>query len=185
MQKSLSLRELVLSSLFAVLTAAGAFIRIPTGISSVTLQFMFTALSGTLLGARCGALSQLIYVLLGLLGLPVFTAGGGFSYVFNPTFGFLLGLIPSAWLIGRMAQKNRSIKGVFAACLAGLGILYAIGLPYMYFILNFYLKRDLTIGYVVYAGMLIFLPGDFLKIIITAVVTSKIPKGLTGHTKGK
>ncbi|MGI5937093.1 MAG: biotin transporter BioY [Oscillospiraceae bacterium] len=184
MQKKIDLRELVLASLFAVLTAVGAFIRIPTGISSVTLQFMFTALSGTLLGARSGALSQLIYVLLGLLGLPVFTAGGGFSYVLNPTFGFLLGLIPSAWLIGRMAESSRSIRSVCIACLAGLGVLYAIGLPYMYIILNFYMKRNLTIGYVLYAGMLIFLPGDFLKIIITAIVTNKIPKGL-GQTKGK
>jgi biotin transport system substrate-specific component len=178
MQKKYNLRELLLASLFAALTAVGAFVRIPTGISSVTIQFMFTALAGTLLGARYGALSQLTYVLLGLFGIPIFTEGGGFSYVLHPTFGFLLGLIPSAWLIGRMTGKNRSIKRVCVAALAGLGILYAIGLPYMYLILNFYMGRDLTVGYVLYAGMLIFLPGDFLKVIITAIVTNKIPKGL-------
>ena len=50
-------------------------------------------MAGLLLGARLGALSQALYVGLGLVGLPIFAAGGGFSYVFNPTFGFLLGLV--------------------------------------------------------------------------------------------
>ena len=92
-------RKLVRTALFAALTAVGAFLKIPLGPSAITLQFFFTAMAGCLLGSGCGALSQLIYVLLGLLGLPIFTAGGGFSYVLHPTFGFLLGLIPAAWVI--------------------------------------------------------------------------------------
>ena len=84
-------RQLVRTALFAALTAVGAFLKIPLGPSAITLQFFFTAMACCLLGSGCGALSQLIYVLLGLLGLPIFTAGGGFSYVLHPTFGFLLG----------------------------------------------------------------------------------------------
>ena len=65
-------RKLVYTALFAALTAAGAFLRIPLGVSSITLQFLFTAMAGVLLGAGCGALSQAVYVALGLIGLPIF-----------------------------------------------------------------------------------------------------------------
>ena len=96
------IRKLVYTALFAALTAVGAFLRIPMVYSSVTLQYLFTAMAGLLLGRRWGALSQAVYVLLGLVGLPIFTMGGGFGYVFQPTFGFLLGLIPAAWVVGGM-----------------------------------------------------------------------------------
>ena len=72
-------RKLVYTALLAALTAAGAFMRIPMGYSSVTLQYLFTAMAGLLLGRKWGALSQLIYVCLGLVGLPIFTMGGGES----------------------------------------------------------------------------------------------------------
>ena len=88
-------RKLVFTALLTALTAAGAFLRIPLGFSSITLQFLFTAMAGVLLGPGCGALSQGVYVALGLMGLPIFTTGGGFGYVLQPTFGFLLGLIPA------------------------------------------------------------------------------------------
>lgn len=95
-------RKLVYTALFAALTAVGAFLRIPMGYSSVTLQYLFTAMAGLLLGRKWGALSQAVYVLLGLVGLPIFTMGGGFGYVFQPTFGFLLGADP-----GRMGGGCR------------------------------------------------------------------------------
>ena len=72
-------RKLVYSALFSALTAVGAFLRIPMGLSSVTLQYLFTAMAGLLLGRRWGPLSQAVYVLLGLVGLPIFTMGGGFG----------------------------------------------------------------------------------------------------------
>ena len=89
-------RKIILTGLFAALTAIGAFIRIPTPISSFTLQVFFTCMAGLLLGPGLGAASQAVYVLLGLVGLPIFTQGGGFSYVTQPTFGFLLGQIGRA-----------------------------------------------------------------------------------------
>ena len=71
-------RNLVLAGLMAALTALGAFIRIPLGITSITLQFFFTAMAGVLLGPKWGALTQGAYVALGLAGLPIFTLGGCF-----------------------------------------------------------------------------------------------------------
>lgn len=99
-------RKLTRTALFAALTAAGAFIRIPLGYSSITLQFLCTAMAGCLLGPAYGAASQAVYVALGLIGLPIFTQGGGLSYLMQPTCGFLIGLIPTAWLIGLLTAKR-------------------------------------------------------------------------------
>ena len=99
-------RNMVLAALFAALTAIGAFLQIPTGTVPITLQFLFTALAGLLLGWKWGAISQLLYVGIGLLGLPVFTQGGGIGYVLQPSFGFLLGLIPAAAVIGAMTARR-------------------------------------------------------------------------------
>ena len=129
-------RMLILAALFSALTAIGAFLKFPLGAMSVTLQFLFTAMAGVLLGARWGALSQAAYVVLGLVGLPIFTMGGGLGYVFQPSFGFLLGLIPSAWVMGKLTEGEAKLPRVVLACLVGLGVLYLVGLPYMYLILN-------------------------------------------------
>ena len=167
-------RKLVRTALFAALTAVGAFLKIPLGPSAITLQFFFTAMAGCLLGSGCGALSQLIYVLLGLLGLPIFTAGGGFSYVLHPTFGFLLGLIPSALVIGLITRKSRHPLRIILACVAGLATLYAVGLPYMGLILNVYLGKGWSLGRLLRDGMLLFLPGDALKIAVAAILFPKL-----------
>ena len=87
-------RMLLLTALFAALTAIGAFLKIPTPWSSFTLQVFFVCMAGVLLGPKYGALSQLVYIALGLMGLPIFTAGGGLGYVFQPTFGFFALLYP-------------------------------------------------------------------------------------------
>ena len=106
--KNIKTRDLIYCALFAALTAIGAFLHFQLFQATITLQFFFTAMAGLLLGAKLGALSQLLYVVLGLVGVPIFAAGGGFGYIFNPTFGFLLGLIPTAWVIGKIAEKDRS-----------------------------------------------------------------------------
>ena len=172
-------RSLILAALFAALTAIGAFLKIPLGALSLTLQFLFTAMAGVLLGPRWGAASQAVYVALGLAGLPVFTMGGGLGYVFQPSFGFLLGLIPAAWVIGRLAREGTQARRIVPACLAGLGVLYLVGLPYMYLILNVYLDKGLSIWYVVRAGMLIYLPGDFLKIAVNTLLARPLKRALS------
>lgn len=172
-------RSLILTALFAALTAVGAFLKIPFPLSAITLQFFFTAMAGTLLGKKYGALSQAVYVLLGLVGVPIFALGGGFSYVFQPTFGFLLGLIPSAWVIGSLAKRPLTFWRSVTAMLAGLAVLYAIGVPYMALIANAYLGKGLTFWQVLKNGMLIYLPGDMLKIAagsaLSCAVTRRVP----------
>ena len=132
-------RMLALAALFAVVTAAANFIKIPVGVVPITLLFFATALAGVLLGPRWGAVSQVVYVVLGLVGLPIFTGGGGLGYVLQPSFGFLLGLIPAAWVIGMLTRGRPGPVRVALSALAGLAVLYLVGLPYMWFILNVYL----------------------------------------------
>lgn len=167
-------RMLVRAALLAALTAVGAFLKIPLGVSSITLQFFFTAMAGCLLGPLWGSMSQAAYVVLGLVGLPIFTMGGGFGYLLQPTFGFLLGLIPSAWVMGMLTRKNRKPLQITLACLAGLAVLYAVGLPYMALILNVYMEKGLNFWAVLKAGMIPFLPGDALKIAVAAVLFPKL-----------
>ena len=171
-------RMMILAALFAALTAVGAFIRFPLGTMSVTLQFMFTAMAGVLLGAKWGAVSQTVYVVLGLVGLPVFTMGGGIGYVMQPSFGFLLGLIPTAWVIGRLTEKENGHWRIALACLAGLAVLYLIGLPYMYLIMKLYLHKSITVWTAVKAGMLVYLPGDAIKIALTVLLYKPLRRAI-------
>lgn len=165
-------------SLFAALTAAGAFFRLPIGAMPITLQFFFTAAAGLLLGARHGAWSQAVYVFLGLIGLPIFTQGGGFGYVLQPSFGFLLGLIPCAWIIGALGRRRDGAVWIALSCAAGLATLYLIGLPYMALILNAYLGKGMDLRAILSAGMLPYLPGDALKIAAIAALCPGIQKRL-------
>ena len=169
---------MIYCALFAALTAVGAFIRFPLGTMSVTLQFMFTAMAGVLLGAKWGAVSQTVYVAPGLVGLPVFTMGGGIGYVMQPSFGFLLGLIPTAWVIGRLTEKENGHWRIALACLAGLAVLYLIGLPYMYLIMKLYLHKSITVWTAVKAGMLVYLPGDAIKIALTVLLYKPLRRAI-------
>ena len=174
----MKVKDLILTALFAALTAIGAFLGFKFVLASITLQFLFTAMAGVLLGRRYGALSQAVYVLLGLVGVPIFAQGGGFSYVLQPTFGFLLGLIPAAWVIGVLAKRPLKFWRTALAMLAGLAALYAIGVPYMALIANGYLGKGLTFWQVMRSGMLIYLPGDMLKIAVGSALCVAVERRL-------
>lgn len=103
----LNLRMMVFTSMFTALISLGAFIKIPLGpfLPAITLQVFFVILSALFLGKYYGALCQVLYISLGLIGIPVFTNGSGIGYVMQPSFGYLLGFIPAAFVIGYLAEK--------------------------------------------------------------------------------
>lgn len=173
-----NIRSMTLAALFAALTAIGAFIQIPLGFTSITLQVMFSCLAGILLGARWGAISQAVYVVLGLVGLPVFTQGGGLGYLLQPSMGFLFGLILLSWLVGRLTSRDCSPLRVVLACIAGELAMYAVALPYMYAVLDLYLGMERSFPEVVWGGMVLFLPGDAVKIAVTALVSGPLLKAV-------
>lgn len=171
--------ETVLFGLFTALTAAGAFIRIPVPVCPFTLQLLFTTLAGLLLGSRKGALAVALYVALGLAGVPVFTEGGGPSYIFQPTFGYLLGFIAGAWLTGRIREKlGGSFGRVLFANLAGLAAVYLFGMVYVYLIGNYYLGTPIGIWTVILYCFLLAVPGDLCLCVLAAVLEKRLRQGL-------
>lgn len=169
-------KQIILVGLFAALTAVGAFIQVPLGTVPITLQFLFTGLSGVMLGGRLGALSQLVYVIIGLFGVPVFAGGiGGIGAVVKPSFGYLLGFIIAAYIIGKITEGRRRVGFVrlFIASIAGIIVIYAVGVPYLYLIVKNIIGKDITFITALKTGCLIFIPGDLLKCIIIAWLSVK------------
>ena len=120
MKGRLSTRELVWAALFSALIAVGAFIKIPLGVVPLTLQLFFVILAGLLLGARLGFIAVFTYVAIGLLGIPVFTRGGGIGYVLQPTFGYILGFCFAAFVAGLIVEKSAK-KTLFTYLTGGNG----------------------------------------------------------------
>jgi biotin transport system substrate-specific component len=170
-------RDLSRTAVFVALTVAGAFLRIPLWPVPLTLQTFFVLLSGLVLGSRLGALSQAVYILLGLVGLPVFTNGGGLGYLIQPTFGYLMGFVPAAAVTGLIAGPSGDRLSVRRACLASVaGVLavYLVGVPYLYISLRYVAGKALELGAVTKTGFLVFLPGDAIKVAVLTVAAPRV-----------
>lgn len=171
-----TIRDISQIALFTALTAVGAFVKIPIPVVPITLQVFFVSLSGVLLGSRKGAMSQLLYVLLGLAGFPIFTQGGGIAYVLKPTFGYLIGFILEAYVTGLIAErmKARNIKKIFLSILSGVGTLYAIGVAYLYIINNFYVGQEFSLWLAFYYGFLLCIGGDLFGSYFASILCCKL-----------
>ncbi|MFW0859968.1 MAG: biotin transporter BioY [Dehalococcoidia bacterium] len=174
----ISTRGMVFSAMFAALTAVGAFIAIPIGLVPITLQTLFVHLSGALLGSKLGALSQFIYVLVGVIGLPVFAGGaGGLGVLLGPTGGYLIGfIVGGGYLTGRLVEmrKKPGFLWIAMACVAGLIVIYILGVLQLSVIADLPLRRAIALGVVP------FLIGDAIKIIAATFITLKLRGMLKG-----
>ena len=116
-------------AMFASLTAVGAFIKIPLPIVPFTLQYFFCALGAMILGSKKGSIISNFICFNGTYGIPIFTQGGGIQYIFNLTFGYLIGFILGAFVIGKITENTKKITiiKVLIACILGLIIIYLLG----------------------------------------------------------
>lgn len=166
------IRDLTFMAIFIVLIAIGARITIPVPVCPFTLQLEFTTLAALILGWKKGGFAVFAYVLLGLAGLPVFAAGGGPGYIVQPTFGYLAGYIFGTIVTGLIAGKNREHKSfirLLAANLAGLMVVYAFGMAYLWFIRNIYMTGNpITFEALVIYCFLLAVPGDILLCVFAA-----------------
>lgn len=181
MKTKLSTKELVLAALFTALTAIGAFIQVPVPFMDYfTLQFLFVVMAGLLLGPRLGAVSVGTYVALGLVGFPVFAAGGGIQYIFRPSFGYLLGFVVAAFTAGAVVQKcaEPSFRHYLSAAFCAMAVTYLIGFAYKYMILNFYTNEPTSILTIALASLPLDIPGDAVLCVAAAALAGRLRHAL-------
>ncbi len=179
MKQKFVVRDLVLIALFAALTAIMAYVAVPmpAGLPPITGQTFAVMLAGLLLGANKGAMSQIIYILLGVVGLPVFASGtSGLGILVGRSGGFLIGFVFGAFLIGKLTENKPepSLRTLsFAALLGGIIVVYIPGILQM--------ARVGGISLETAAGfMLPFLPGDLIKVAVSSLLAQKILLALPG-----
>lgn len=169
-KSSLTARRLVLCALFAALCAVCSQIAIPLPMVPINLALFAVHLSGTLLGPRYGTLSMLAYILLGLVGVPVFqgfTAGGGI--LFGPTGGYILGYLLAAAIAGLTVRRaGNSFWKLCAGMACGVLACYLAGTVWFMVLMQRGLWESLL------ACVFPFLPGDAVKIALAAVLTLKL-----------
>lgn len=171
-------KEIILIGLFAALTAVGALINLPLGPVPFTLQLLFTFLAGALLGKKAGALSQLVYMLLGGIGLPVFAnLSSGFGVIAGPTGGYIVGFVAGAFVIGLVIEILTANKGMknsvmvhTLAIIAGLIVVYVLGVFRLSFDYGF--SKALVYGFYPFIGF------DLLKASIAVAVVVAVKKPL-------
>jgi biotin transport system substrate-specific component len=175
-----SLKYMILTSLMTALMIVGAYIRVPVGPVPFVLTNMFVLLAGLLLGPRWGTASVALYLFLGLLGLPVFSGGGGPGYFAGPTGGYLVGYLPAAAAVGLIAPRKRAAGGgsVTAAVLtilslvAGTAVVYAFGVPWLKLVLDMSWTKAITAGFVP------FILGDAIKAAAAAGIKISVDRFL-------
>ena len=173
-------KEMTRTAFYTALLCIAAFVFRVGGGVVVPFSFLpiMILLSGAMLGARLGALSVLLYVLLGLFGIPVFAQPpfGGFVYILQPTFGFLLGDILAAYIVGRVVEKTTSASTLRYAVAMLLGVIsiYLLGVPYLYIVFNVYLGEPLTFWGAVQIGILPFVLLDLVKGLFAGAIAVRL-----------
>lgn len=172
----LTVREMILISVFTSLTAIGAFIKIPTPLVPFTLQFLFCSYAGILLGAKHGFYSQGLYLAIGLIGIPIFANGGGPAYVLQPTFGYLIGFAFCSYIIGRFIDKQQEIRfwPVLSVVLCGLLTVYLLGVLYLYAVVHIYLGKEMTLMAAALVGFVPYITFDVIQAVVIALSAVKI-----------
>lgn len=171
-RKALIAADIAECALFVALMVASAFISIPFPLVPLTFQTAVAILCGLLLGWKKGIISMTAYMVAGLIGIPVFAAGGGIYYVLKPSFGYILGFIAAAGVGGAICGGKTSFFRVCAAAIAAFAANYIIGIPYC--IVAAHLSGVGNLVNLLIVGNLVYMPKDFALALIAAVVASKV-----------
>ncbi len=154
-----------------ILTGVLSKIKIEMWPVPVTFQTVGVLYAGLLLGPKRGALSQIIYILMGLLGFPLFARGGGLMYILSPTFGYLLGFVLASYLAGYARKyifikfNYKFIRGILIIIFANLAI-YIVGISWLMLFTGLNLQNSIQVGFMP------FIPGDILKIMLVLLMYS-------------
>lgn len=170
----MNIREMTKVALFAAIMGALGFLP-PIFLSftpvPITLQTLGVLLAGGILGARLGAMSQIVFLLLVAMGLPLLSGGrGGFGVFLGPSAGYLLSYPITAFCIGYILSRFKQLKLghiLLINLTAGIFIIYLFGIPVQAFIMNIGLLEAIKMS-------LVFLPGDAMKAILASFLVYKL-----------
>lgn len=174
--------ELVTVPVFVALMAIGANVTsfLVIGGVPITLQALFAIMAGIILGSRLGALSMIVYLLVGLAGVPIFAKfSGGLSTLVSPTFGFLISFVIIAFITGLILEKSKEVNlnRVLVASYIGLAVTYLIGTHYMYYAFIYIAEAPVPYG-VVWGWMVAPLIKDIIVTAIGATIALRVYKAL-------
>ena len=176
----MSIRNMTLAGLFASLLAVSSQISIPLGPVPHTLQLLFVLLAGLLLGGRWGIASVGVWIALGVFGLPVFAQGkAGIAVLAGPTGGFLLGFALCAYVVGKSTEvSDYGFVRTLAIMLAGLAIVYVVGLIGFMLSFQYFLHKPMTLEKAAAIAVVPFLPFDIVKTAMAAYLGIKVKRAL-------
>ena len=179
------IRDMVLCALFAALMVLGAYVSIPLpGGAPITFQIFFAMMAGGILGSKLGAISITVYTLMGLVGVPVFAGGAsGVGIIAKPTFGYLIGFIVCAYVVGLIVENTKNKKGIekqiglIVAPFIGLALDYLIGVPYLYMILKASMGDTMTPSLALAYGFWPFIILDLIKaFVVVGIIATIVPR---------
>mgnify|MGYP003586906120 FL=1 len=177
----MQLRNMMLAGIFAAFMIISSYIVVPIGPVPHTLQPLVVLLSGVLLGHKWGPISIIVWVVLGVLGLPVFNQGqAGAVMLIGPTGGFIFGFIVCSWLAGLLTEKNlqAGYAKTFFYLLIALIVAYILGLIGFMLSFQYFLHKPMTWEKSVLIAIAPFLPFDIIKAAIASYVGVKVRKAL-------
>jgi len=155
---------LIITALFAAITVILAQVVIPLPLVPITGQTLAIGLAATILGSRYGTLSSVLYIIIGAIGVPVFAQmTAGLGVVFGPSGGFLVGFIPTAFIIGYYLEKTKFTVGhAFIANVIGMFVTLTFG--------TIWLKYAAALSWqaAFIGGFAPFIVGGFIKAILAA-----------------
>lgn len=172
----MKIKKLILCSLFICLITAGAYIKIPLPAVPVNMQLPFVILCGILINRKDATVCTLVYLIMGLIGLPVFSLGGGISYILQPTFGYIIGFIPCTFIVRTLIdKKDITFKACLFSAIAGAFAVHIIGLIYFLLLSRYYLhtENDLT---ALTLTLLAALPKDIVMCFAVAAVGKRLKR---------
>lgn len=175
MKKKIGFRaaDIAECAIFIVLMVVATYIQIPFPLVPLTFQTVVSVLAGLLLGWKKGIISMSVYCFMGLAGLPVFTAGGGFSYIFKPSFGYIIGFIASAGVGGLIAGKaDASLRRYIVAALCAFLADYVVGIPYCILTAKALGVENLTRLFI--TGNLVYMPKDAVLSVLSAFLAKAV-----------
>lgn len=177
-------KEISRIALMIAVLSVCAQLAVPIGPVPITLQTLGVMTLGYTLTPKQAVVATTLYMVMGLAGIPIFSGGGGSLQSFlTPSFGFIIGYIPMTYAMARIQAKNtnNTWQGYVKGGIIGNIILYAIGVTYMYCILNYYMNTSIGVGAALMVGMIPFIPGDILKACVAVMIARRVNAAFPHH----